>query len=672
MTLDLSILFGEAAYPEDTRRARARAESATGAMVDERGDAAWDSETDADRLRAPHVLVLGLGESGFAMARWCATHGCTLRLTDSRTSPPNRDAALALPSGVQGPHTFASAQADVVDSADTSAGQVHAFAPSLLDGGIDLVAISPGLSPLDPSVAMLLAAAHERDIPVWGELEFFARALRALRAAGQPSHVIAITGTNGKTTTTAMTGQLVARTGCTVAVAGNISPAMLTRLLDAIEQQSLPQVWVLELSSFQLETARTFEADAAAVLNVTQDHLDWHGGMDAYAAAKFRIFGAHTRPVINRDDARGAAWLAQWRGMQAEVAREAGTAPRRAATFGMGAPTLAGDFGLVEEGGLTWLAHVVRADGVDDVPPMAGLDPVRGVVVAPMPPETEADADAVVTSDVAEDGVADGDTADVDGHADLTDDVALSSTPTDPEASMALANETDAADVAETVLAEPVDSEDGKTPRRRRRKAFVEPEGMTKLLMPVDALRVRGLHNACNALAALALCRGIGLPLAPLLHGLREYRGEPHRVEVIATLEGVDYVDDSKATNVGATVAALDGLAAPTILIAGGDGKGQDFSPLLPAVARWCKAVMLIGRDGPQVRAAIESAGVVLEDHSTLQAAVDAAAAYAAPGDVVLLSPACASFDMFRGYAHRAAVFHECVAERAAAQGVML
>jgi UDP-N-acetylmuramoylalanine--D-glutamate ligase len=686
MTLDLSILFGDAAYSEETRRARAHAGSvAPIGAVDAAIDAAADASTDSD-LRAPHVLVLGLGESGFAMARWCASQGCTLRLTDSRLAPPNLDAALALPAGAQGPHRFVSAQADgdVVQTATT-----HLFAPSLLDDGIDLVAISPGLSPLDPSVAALLAAAASRGIPVWGELEFFGRALRALRVAGHPSHVIAITGTNGKTTTTAMTGQLVARTGCTVAVAGNISPAMLTRLLDAIAQQALPYVWVLELSSFQLETAYTFEADAATVLNVTQDHLDWHGSMDAYAAAKFRIFGPDTRPVINRGDARGDAWLAQWRSAQRDAAREAGVAPRRAATFGIGAPLLAGDFGLVEEGGLTWLAHIVRADGVDDVPPMEGLDPVRGVIVAAPAADVGVDTDGDVAATAADVGdqsdaaVAQGD-ADSDSDAETEAVAAIAEGMSDADvASEAVAlshdadadadaDASDAGDTRDVIDMAVAEASDGKTPRRRRRKAYVEPEGMTRLLMPVDALRVRGLHNASNALAALALCRGIGLPLAPLLHGLREYRGEPHRVEVIATLDGVDYVDDSKATNVGATVAALDGLAAPAILIAGGDGKGQDFSPLLPAVARWCKAVMLIGRDGPQVREAIASSGVALEDHPTLQSAVDAAANLAEAGDVVLLSPACASFDMFRGYAHRAAVFHECVAERAAAQGVML
>jgi UDP-N-acetylmuramoylalanine--D-glutamate ligase len=208
--------------------------------------------------------------------------------------------------------------------------------------------------------------------------------------------------------------------------------------------------------------------------------------------------------------------------------------------------------------------------------------------------------------------------------------------------------------------------------RRRKHEAATPREIALKRLMPADALRIRGLHNAANALAAFALARAIGLPAAPLLHGLREYRGEPHRVELIASVDGVDYVDDSKGTNVGATVAALDGLAQRAILIAGGDGKGQDFAPLEAPVARWCRAVMLIGRDAPQLREALASTGVTLADHVTLEAAVSAASALAQPGDAVLLSPACASFDMFKSYAHRAAVFRSTVADIAAERGTTI
>lgn len=492
-------------------------------------------EMFGDRQR-PMVLVLGLGESGLAIARWCARHGCRLRIADTREAPPN----------------LAALQAEGIDAEFVGG----AFTPALLDGGVEIVGLSPGLSPLEPALAALVAAANERGIAVWGELEFFAQALRALGTSGYQPKVLAITGTNGKTTTTSLTGLLCQRSGKKVAVAGNISPAMLDRLASAIDETALPDVWVLELSSFQLETARTFAPDAAAILNITQDHLDWHGSFDAYAQAKGRIFGATTTRVLNRDDAAV---------MKFAPAAGAADAPRTV-TFGLNEPTQDGDYGLSRDNGIAWLVEAVDRDAPDEA-----------------------------------------------------------------------------------------------TTRRRKRDAAHTPDIAQKRLMPVDALRIRGLHNAANALAAFALARAIDLPTAPLLHALREYRGEAHRVEVIATIDDVDYVDDSKGTNVGATVAALDGLAQKTVLIAGGDGKGQDFAPLVAPVARWCRAVMLIGRDAPALRDTLAETGVPLADHATLEGAVHAAAELAEPGDAVLLSPACASLDMFRNYAHRAEVFRAAV-----------
>ncbi|AOJ23770.1 UDP-N-acetylmuramoyl-L-alanine--D-glutamate ligase [Burkholderia seminalis] len=497
-----------------------------------------------DRQR-PMVLVLGLGESGLAIARWCARHGCRLRIADTREAPPN----------------LAALQAEGIDAEFVGG----AFTPALLDGGVEIVGLSPGLSPLEPALAALVAAAHERGIAVWGELEFFAQALRALGTSGYQPKVLAITGTNGKTTTTSLAGLLCRRAGKKVAVAGNISPAMLDRLANAIDETALPDVWVLELSSFQLETARTFAPDAAAILNITQDHLDWHGGFDAYAQAKGRIFGATTTRVLNRDDAAV---------MKFAPAAGAADAPRTV-TFGLNEPVQDGDYGLSRDNGIAWLVEAVDRDAPDEV----------------------------------------------------------------------------------------------TTTRRRRRDAAHTPDIAQKRLMPADALRIRGLHNAANALAAFALARAIDLPAAPLLHALREYRGEAHRVEVIATIDDVDYVDDSKGTNVGATVAALDGLAQKIVLIAGGDGKGQDFAPLVAPVARWCRAVMLIGRDAPAIRDTLAETGVPLADHATLESAVHAAADLAEPGDAVLLSPACASLDMFRNYAHRADVFRAAVDEIAIDKG---
>lgn len=502
-------------------------------------------EMFGDRQR-PMVLVLGLGESGLAIARWCARHGCRLRIADTREAPPN----------------LAALQAEGIDAEFVGG----AFTPALLDGGIELVGLSPGLSPLEPALAALIAAANEQGVAVWGELEFFAQALRALGTSGYQPKVLAITGTNGKTTTTSLTGLLCQRSGKKVAVAGNISPAMLDRLAGAIDETALPDVWVLELSSFQLETARTFAPDAAAILNITQDHLDWHGSFDAYAQAKGRIFGATTTRVLNRDDAAV---------MKFAPAAGATDAPRTV-TFGLNEPVQDGDYGLSRDNGIAWLVEAVDRDAPDETAP---------------------------------------------------------------------------------------------TTRRRKRDAAHTPDIAQKRLMPADALRIRGLHNAANALAAFALARAIDLPAAPLLHALREYRGEAHRVEVIATIDDVDYVDDSKGTNVGATVAALDGLAQKIVLIAGGDGKGQDFAPLVAPVARWCRAVMLIGRDAPAIRDTLAETGVPLVDHATLEGAVHAAADLAEPGDAVLLSPACASLDMFRNYAHRADVFRAAVDEIAIDKG---
>jgi UDP-N-acetylmuramoylalanine--D-glutamate ligase len=492
-----------------------------------------------------HALVLGLGESGLAMAQWLARCGARVRVADTR-SEPQRLSALR----------------QAVPGVDFVAGEFNA---ALLEG-VDFVAVSPGLAP-NRELAQVAPAAAARSIPVWGEIELFAQALAQLKQErGYAPKVIAITGTNGKTTVTSLTGLLCRRAGLSTQVAGNISPAALDVLREALDNDALPQAWVLELSSFQLHSTFSLAPDAATVLNVTQDHLDWHGDMAAYAADKARIFGPGTIRVLNRDDAT--------------VMRMAAPGANNV-TFGTGEPKEPNSFGLVNERGVLWLASAVPGEEVE----------------------------------------------------------------------------------------------------KKRRKGLPgeapEPVECTiSRLMPADALRIRGLHNASNALAALALCRAVGLPLAPLLHGLREYQGEPHRVELVASIEGVDYYDDSKGTNVGATVAALEGLGKAfggedqqIVLIAGGDGKGQDFSPLAGPTSRYVRAVLLIGRDAPSVRAAIEPTGVPLFDLAGLPEAVRRASGLAKAGDAVLLSPACASLDMFANYAHRAQVFVDAVREIALGKG---
>jgi len=489
------------------------------------------------------ALVLGLGESGLAIAHWLARCGARVRVADTRTEPQR---------------LFALRQA--VPNAEFVGGE---FSAGLLEG-VDFVAVSPGLAP-NRELAAITPAAHERHIPVWGEIELFAQALAHLRReAGYAPKVIAITGTNGKTTVTSLTGLLCRRAGLSTRVAGNISPAALDVLREVLDNDELPQAWVLELSSFQLHTTFSLQADAATVLNVTQDHLDWHGSMEAYAADKARIFGADTVRVLNRDDAT----VMRMSAVDSPVY-----------TFGTGEPLDPNSFGLVNERGVLWLANAVALDD----------EPVKKLKKGELPPPVETTVNR---------------------------------------------------------------------------------------LMPADALRIRGIHNASNALAALALCRACGLPLAPLLHGLREYAGEPHRVELVASIEGVDYYDDSKGTNVGATVAALEGLGKAfagedqqIVLIAGGDGKGQDFAPLALPASRYVRAVLLIGRDAPLLRAAIEPTGVPVFDLAGLPEAVRRAAGLAKAGDAVLLSPACASLDMFTNYAHRAQVFVDAVREIALEKG---
>ncbi len=461
-------------------------------------------------LQDKQVLVLGLGESGLAMAKWCVRRGARVRVADTRGQPPFlAELTRSVPEA-----GFACCHFD------------ERFDKRLL-AGIDLVALSPGLS------GGLMAVIHARaaGIPVVGEIELFAWGLQELgmRDTGaRYARVIAITGTNGKTTTTALTGHLCRAAGLAAGVAGNISPAALTALMDCLDSNRLPDAWVLELSSFQLETLESLNADAATVLNISDDHLDRYIDLDEYASAKARVFAGDGVQVLNRQDPR--------------VKRMA-LPGRRIVSFGLDRPGCAEDFGLRENRGEPW---IVRGDS---------------------------------------------------------------------------------------------------------------------FLLPVRELPIAGLHNAANAMAALALCAAIDLAPVSLLPGLRAFKGLPHRVEKIAEIGGVTWYDDSKGTNVGATVAAIDGLAGgagKVVVILGGDGKGQDFSPLKAAVAK-ARAAVLVGRDGPRIGAAIAGCGAPVLVAIDMEDAVRIAAREAQPGDAALLSPACASFDMFRNYEHRAEVFAAAV-----------
>jgi len=465
---------------------------------------------DSLGLAGKKVLVLGLGDTGLSCARWLAARGAKVSVADTRDAPPHATRLAELLPGVPlftGPFDAA----------------------RLLAAG--LVVVSPGVPLADPALARAVAAGVE----TVGDVELFARALQALNAGReQPMRVLAITGSNGKSTVTAMCGDMCRMAGLSVCVAGNIGLPVLDALYE-IEQghAPVPQVWVLELSSFQLETTMSLDAAAATVLNLSEDHMDRYPDMESYAAAKARIFSGHGVQVLNRDDLRTLA-----------MARPG----RRVVSFGLDRCPQGENFGLCE------------------------------------------------------------------------DELCLGG----------------------------------------------------DMLMPLSALPVAGLHNAANALAALALTRALGLPMEALLRGLLHFKGLPHRVEKVAEIGGVTYYDDSKGTNVGATEAALYGMGRRrAVVILGGDGKGQDFSPLKAAVEANARAVVLIGRDAPAIAAALDGCGVDTRYAASVEDAVALAQQLAQPGDAVLLSPACASFDMFRNYVHRAEVFVAAVKRLAAGPGAI-
>lgn len=437
------------------------------------------------------VAVLGLGDTGFSALRWLRHMGADVVMFDSRPHPAGLDRLQAEHPEVEchlGPFNY-----------------------NLL-ANMDLIVASPGVSLKEPVIAQLMAQGKT----VVGDVELFAR-FRAPYAK-----VIAITGSNGKTTVTSLVGEICKQAGLNTIVAGNIGLPVLDTL-----QMTAPDVYVLELSSFQLEAVHQLQVDAATVLNLSEDHMDRYDGMEAYAQAKARIYQHARIAIVNRDDPASAAL--------------AGQLPK--VSFGVNpAPTI-NDYGLNDAG---WLCA---------------------------------------------------------GH-----------------------------------------------------RHYIE----------ADSLQIRGKHNIANALAAIALTQAIGIDKVSILHTVQSFAGLPHRVEWVASIDEVDFYDDSKGTNVGATCAAISGMLKQgkpqkVVLIAGGDGKGQDFSPLREAVLHHARAVVLIGRDGPKIQQVLHNLQLPVVDAVDLTAAVHIANTLAEAGDAVLLSPACASFDMFRNYEHRAEVFVEAV-----------
>lgn len=437
------------------------------------------------------------------MVRWGERVGARMRIADTRVEPPGLDELLERHPRV------------VARTGDWHGSDLDAWFRDA-----EFIVASPGVAIAGPACHPAVARARAAGQEIIGDVELFSRLLSQIK--GKKPDVIGITGSNGKSTVTEMAGAMCRAAGRKTVEAGNIGLPVLDALAEA-EASGMPDVYVLELSSFQLETTSSLVLDAAAMLNLSQDHLDRYANMADYAAAKQRIFLHARHQVLNGDDPASMAM------------RVAG---RACSVFGFSA---ASDYRLDRQSNALCERH----------------DPFIGI----------------------------------------------------------------------------------------------------------EELPVTGHHNALNALAAFALCRATGLPAEPLVDGLRHFRGLPHRTQHVGRIHGVDFYDDSKGTNVGSTVAALNGMTQPVVLIAGGQGKEQDFSVLAGPVQRRATAVVLIGKDARLIESALAlaSARVPCLHATSMEAAVQTAFAHASPGSAVLLSPACASFDMFRNYKHRGEVFAQCV-----------
>jgi UDP-N-acetylmuramoylalanine--D-glutamate ligase len=459
-------------------------------------------------LKNKRVLVLGLGETGHSALRWLDTKGAILSAADTRDNPPNVD--------------------DLSRAMPQVAVYTGKFKQEVLLNA-ELIVISPGVALSEPAVQ----AAIKQGIPVIGDVELFAQ------YRSKNTKVIGITGSNGKTTVTTLVGEICKEAGLKTIVAGNIG----LPVLDALQMET-PDIYVLELSSFQLETTSSLHLDAAAVLNVSEDHMDRYASVADYAAAKARILRHAKVAVLNRDDAITLAMPAE-----------------NVVTFGLNAAPSANDLGVVDSAGVHYLASGQRR------------------------------------------------------------------------------------------------------------------------LCKAGELKISGRHNVANALAATALCNAAGIEKIAITQALLDFKGLPHRVEWVANIDDIDFYDDSKGTNVGATCAAILGMTKnvnghdkpqKVVLIAGGDGKGQDFSPLAPALQANSHAVVLIGRDAPLIEAVLTEINIPIYHALDLPEAVNIAKKVAKAGDAVLLSPACASFDMFKNYVHRAEVFVEAVRSLQPAQKVVI
>ncbi len=493
------------------------------------------------------VLILGLGETGEAAARWLAGEGRRLVLADTRSQPLGLSALQELLAAhIDNCHVGCALEATWLDD-------------------VDMVVLSPGLSPHQEPIKSFLRQATHLGVEVVGEIELFARALIGLaKERDYRPQVLGVTGTNGKTTVTALTRHMLMSGGVSCEAAGNIGPAALTALMQALEADALPQAWVLELSSFQLHTTTSLKLAVGVVLNTTQDHLDWHGDFESYKQDKARLFAQSAICIVNRDDLvvrDMVPTLDDW----------------NIRSFGQSVPVYTHDIGTELNQDVQWL-----------------------------------------------------------------------------------------------ISAEPVDFEQTQAPVSRRRKQvpiLPRPAGRLVRLMPVDALPMAGMHNTMNVMAASLLVRSLSIGWAAILKAASQYEGEPHRMRFIRMARDVHFFDDSKGTNVGATVAGVQGLGRPVVLIAGGQAKGQDFTALARALAQRGRVAVLIGQDALLLQEAFDRAGVASLLAADMTQAVALAFEQAQAGDAVVLSPACASFDMYQNYKARGHAFIDAVQELALSVG---
>lgn len=477
-----------------------------------------------------YTLILGLGETGLAAAHWYLRQSLPIRLADTRHSQQVQIDQLQA--------QYAVAAIEVVLGSD-------ALDVSVLDG-VQTIIISPGLAMSDVRLADLLNEAANRLINVITEIELFAQALADLSQQNYRPKVIAITGTNGKTTVTQMLRHMIVEAGFHVEAAGNIGPAAIQAMMNALDQKVLPNFWVIELSSFQLAHTHHLPILAGTILNISQDHLDWHGSMQKYIEAKAQLFNLSEIAVFNRDESQ---------------TEQLAIGHKKTCSFGLNPPPHPYDLGISYYQGQDWIS----------------------------------------------------------------------------------ANE-----------------------------ILEDQTSQINYLLPVAALLIVGRHNLSNALAALALAQIAGLDWKPLITTLRTYYGEPHRCQLVRSITGIDFINDSKGTNVGATVAAIQGINRPLSLIVGGVAKGQDFTPLVQVLDQQiCRAIVLIGQDAQKMALALQATAIPLFFAEDLNTAVQQAFSSALQGDVVLLSPACASLDMFANYIDRGNQFIEAVNELALDRGEM-